>query len=121
MSRYIQSFTSIPKELFRLNNGAAIRLRARPGPLRPQGSFDLLTEAGKVKPKALAPASYEASLRPNTSKQHDLVKTFRGASVCIYSVPADDLILIHEFGDHYSLQAKKEMSVEAKSLTVLQS
>ncbi|KAL3468729.1 hypothetical protein BJX99DRAFT_265873 [Aspergillus californicus] len=24
----------------------------------------------------------------------------------------DDLILVHEFGDHYSLQARKEMTVE---------
>ena len=58
MSKFIQSFTTIPKELFRLNNGRDIRLRGRPGPLRPLGVFDLLTEAGKVQPKALNPQTY---------------------------------------------------------------
>jgi hypothetical protein len=59
MSKFIQSFTTIPKELFRLNNGRDIRLRGRPGPLRPLGVFDLLTEAGKVQPKALNPQTYK--------------------------------------------------------------
>jgi hypothetical protein len=59
MPRFIQSFTTIPRQLFRLNNGKIIRLRGHPGPLRPQGRFDLLTEAGKVQPKALNPQTYE--------------------------------------------------------------
>ena len=59
MSKLIQSFTTIPKELFLLNNGRDIRLRGRPGPLRPLGVFDLLTEAGKVQPKALNPQTYK--------------------------------------------------------------
>lgn len=58
-NRFIQSFTRVPKELFRLNTGPTIRLRAQPGPVRPQRSFDLLTEAGKVRPLALNPATYE--------------------------------------------------------------
>ncbi|KAJ5238276.1 hypothetical protein N7468_002895 [Penicillium chermesinum] len=139
-NRFIQSFTHVPKELFRLNTGAAVRLRAQPGPVRPQRSFDLLTAAGKVQPKALDPASYEwpngASMRPNSAGQQNLVRTFRGSTIYVYAVPAgsfppilkslvqnlsehfigttlpDDLILVHEFGDHYSLQARKEMTVE---------
>lgn len=56
MSRLIKTFTAIPKELFRLNNGSLIKLRDRA--VKKVGSYDLLTEAGKVKPKALEPNSY---------------------------------------------------------------
>ncbi|EER42717.1 conserved hypothetical protein [Histoplasma capsulatum H143] len=101
-----------------------IHLRAQPGSVRPKKSFDLLTEAGKVKPKALNPAAYEwpngASMRPNSATQQNLVRSFKGSTIYVYSVPEgtelpDDLILVHEFGDHYSLQAKEEMTVEGKS------
>lgn len=121
INRFLASFTRIPKELFRLNNGPAVRLRAMEGPLRPQRSFDLLTEKGKVKPKALDPPTYEwpngASMRPNSPAQQNLVRTFRGSTIYVYAVPTgtelpEDLILVHEFGDHYSLQARKEMSID---------
>ena len=46
----------IPKELFRLNNGASIALCDRT--VKCTGSYDLLIESGKVKPKALEPATY---------------------------------------------------------------
>ncbi|KAF9889436.1 hypothetical protein FE257_007338 [Aspergillus nanangensis] len=144
-NRFIQSFAQIPKELFRMNIGASIRLRAHPGPVRPQRRFDLLTVSGKVQPKALDPASYEwpngASMRPNSpGQQHIVRRIFRGSSpIYVFAVPAgssppealgvfppfidqryictgtvlpDDLILVHEFGDHYSLQAREEMTVE---------
>ncbi|WEW59977.1 hypothetical protein PRK78_005459 [Emydomyces testavorans] len=137
-NRFIQAFTRIPKELFRLNNGKEIRLRAHPGPRRPWGLFDLLTEAGKVKPKALDPVTYEfpngASMRPNSIKQQRLVRSVRGPDIYVYSILEgvqgaelapldgcqldigtelpDDLIIVHEFRDHYSLQARKEMTVE---------
>lgn len=39
-----------------MNNGPVIRLRA--SATKPKGSYDLLTKAGKVKPKALDPNSY---------------------------------------------------------------
>ncbi|EFW17445.1 conserved hypothetical protein [Coccidioides posadasii str. Silveira] len=56
-------------------------------------------------------------MRPNTAKTQRLVSTLRGNSACIYSARAgtqvpDDLILVHEFKDHYSLQARKEMTVD---------
>ncbi|TPX21691.1 hypothetical protein DIZ76_015653 [Coccidioides immitis] len=120
-NRFIQSFKKIPKDLFRLNTSTTVRLRAQPGPLRPQRSFDLLTIAGKAQPKALNPDTYEwpngASMRPNSVTQQNLVQSFKGSTVYVYSVPAgtelpDDLILVHEFGDHYSLQASREMTVE---------
>ncbi|RDW70458.1 uncharacterized protein DSM5745_07969 [Aspergillus mulundensis] len=121
MATFIKSYSIIPKELFRINNGPAVRLRAHPGPQRPLGLFDLLTYRGKVKPKALSPTTYKppngASIRPNTPKMHRLVGTLRGASTCIYSIPAgvylpDGLILVHEFKDHYSLQPRVEMTVD---------
>lgn len=56
MSKYIQRFNIIPKELFRLNNGPSIALRDRN--VKKTGTYDLLTEAGKVKPKALDPNTY---------------------------------------------------------------
>ncbi|KAK4864396.1 hypothetical protein LT330_009923 [Penicillium expansum] len=86
--------------------------------------FDLLTTAGKVQPKALDPASYEfpngASMRPNSRTQQKLVRTVKpwdGSTIYIYAIMAgtllpEDLILVHEFRDHYSLQARKEMTVE---------
>ena len=61
MSGSIRVFTAFPKEMFRLNNGNSIRLRGYPGPLKPSRSFDLLTMAGKVQPKALNPQTYEGN------------------------------------------------------------
>ena len=56
MSRYIQRFNAFPKELFRVNNGPSIALRDRT--VKKTATYDLLTEAGKVKPKALDPNTY---------------------------------------------------------------
>ncbi|KAM5467027.1 hypothetical protein MauCBS54593_005647 [Microsporum audouinii] len=121
MSKFIKAYSVMPKELFRINNGLVVRLRAHPGPRRPYGLFDLLTHGGMVKPKALDPATYEppngASMRPNTPKMQRVVGTLRGSSTYIYTVPAgiripEDLILVHEFKDHYSLQAREEMTVD---------
>ncbi|MCJ1340505.1 hypothetical protein MMC09_005801 [Bachmanniomyces sp. S44760] len=108
----------MPKELFRVNNGRLIKLRE--WTVNCEGSFDLRTEAGKVKPKALSPTSYSApngaSMRPNSDFQQRLVSGFKGAKVVVYAVAAgtplpDDLILVHEHTDHYSLQPAKEMSL----------
>ncbi|KAI9679894.1 MAG: hypothetical protein M1817_004909 [Caeruleum heppii] len=124
-SKFINAFKIIPKELFRLNNGPSIALREY-SPQRNR-SYDLLTEAGKVKPKALQPSSYAApngaSMRPNTAKQNKLVSTFKGANMLVYCVPAgtplpDDLLLVHENHDHYSLQPAKEMTVTELNKTI---
>ncbi|KKK13672.1 hypothetical protein ARAM_006030 [Aspergillus rambellii] len=42
-----------------------------------------------------------ASMRPNSQTQQS----------CRVELP-DELILVHEFNDHYSLQARKSMTVE---------
>ncbi|KAL9099500.1 MAG: hypothetical protein Q9163_005005 [Psora crenata] len=119
MSRLIKTFTAVPKELFRVNNGTSVTLRDRN--IKKVGSYDLLTEGGKVKPKALDPKSYAApngaSLRPNTSNQNRLVQSFKGSNTIIYAIPSgiklpDDLVLVHEYSDHYSLQAAQDMTLE---------
>ncbi|THC92161.1 hypothetical protein EYZ11_008376 [Aspergillus tanneri] len=120
MSRFIARFSIFPKELFRLNNGNTIRIRDRA--VKRVGSFDVTTEDGKVKPKAVDhPDTYQppngASMRPNTKTQHDLVKNFIGKDMIVYSVPLgtklpDDLTLVHEKGDHFSLQPTREMTLE---------
>lgn len=51
MSRYINRFTIVPKELFRLNNGPTLSLRDKTG--KKTGSYDILTEAGKVNRRPL--------------------------------------------------------------------
>ncbi|KAI2026587.1 hypothetical protein LOZ12_006611 [Ophidiomyces ophidiicola] len=131
--RFIQAFATVPRELFRLNNGPAVRLRARPGPTRPQGVFDLLTHngmddgaaqgivAGDI--PAIATAPNGASLRPNTPRQRELVEDAWGDAACVYAIPAGtrlpgDLILVHEFRTHYSLQAKRKMTVEELNDTI---
>ena len=62
MAKFINTFTKLLKELFRLNNGPTIRLRAYPAPVRPNGRFDILTESGMVQPKALSPETYEGKM-----------------------------------------------------------
>ena len=62
MSKLIQTFTVIPKELFRLNNGRSVLLRDRN--VKPTGSYDVVTVGGKVKPKALNPTSYAGITAP---------------------------------------------------------
>ncbi|KAG8628987.1 hypothetical protein KVT40_002852 [Elsinoe batatas] len=119
-NRFLASFAIVPKTLFRTNKGSSIRLRAHPGPLRPRGPFDLLTTSGLVKPKALDPKTYEfpngASMRSNSPAQRRVLATFTGPDVIVYEVPKGtilpkELILVHEFRDHYSLQAAREMTV----------
>ncbi|KAL8921734.1 MAG: hypothetical protein Q9172_003851 [Xanthocarpia lactea] len=119
MPKPINVFKTLAKELFRVNNGPSIRLRASPN--KPKGAYDLLTEGGKVKPKALDPNSYAApngaSMRPNTAAQKRLVTIFNRSTAVVYSLPAgtklpEDLLMVHEFRDHYSLQAATEMTVE---------
>ncbi|KAG5289317.1 hypothetical protein I7I48_08616 [Histoplasma ohiense] len=55
-------------------------------------------------------------MRPNSQTLQKLARKVRG-DVYIYSVPAgtqlpEHLILVHEFRDHFSLQARMEMTVE---------
>jgi hypothetical protein len=120
------------------------------------GSYDLLTEAGKVKPKALEPDkytgeqflkfleisaisnpyAYSTEWRLNASKyEHAKIscRKLERQQCCHLFYPTrlgtlgsalqkilissgtpipDDLILVHERGDHYSLQAREEMTLD---------
>lgn len=62
MARYIKAFTKFPKELFRVNNGPKIRLRVYDSSAIAQRSYDVVAEAGAVKPKALSPETYEGKI-----------------------------------------------------------
>ncbi|KID84206.1 hypothetical protein MAJ_11275, partial [Metarhizium majus ARSEF 297] len=118
MSKFISAFKYVPVLLFRLNAGRSTKLREYSA--RRTRSFDVLSEAGMVKPKALDPSNYEApngaSMRPLGVVQTNLVKNFKGTNVVVYAIPEgtalpDDLILVHEKYDHYSLQPAVEMSL----------
>jgi hypothetical protein len=61
MSKYIARYGSFPKDLFRLNNGLSVRIRDRA--VKRTGSFDVVTEAGKVKPKAIDANTYQGEYR----------------------------------------------------------
>lgn len=55
-SMLINVFKTVPKELFRVNNGRAVRLRE--WSLQRNRSYDILTDAGKVNAKVLDPNTY---------------------------------------------------------------
>lgn len=57
MAKLINTFKLMPKELFRLNNGTSIALRDFAQ--KRGSSFDIVTKAGTVTPKALTPENYE--------------------------------------------------------------
>ncbi|QSS61379.1 hypothetical protein I7I51_03552 [Histoplasma capsulatum] len=93
-NRFIRSFTRFPCQIFRLNFGLAVRLRPHMDPaMPPHGPFDLLLEDGRVIPRALRPATINEGAGIGTQ------------------LP-EHLILVHEFRDHFSLQARMEMTVE---------
>lgn len=103
----ISVFETFPKELFRVNNGRYVKIRAQqPG----RYIYDIISQNGRVEPKALNPETYigldspkaacqrslaepcliapnGASLRPNSPYQQSLVSTrFRGPEVVVYGI-----------------------------------
>ncbi|CAI6083446.1 unnamed protein product [Clonostachys chloroleuca] len=117
--KLIQTFNKFPKEIFRVNNGIAVKARS----WSPQRRvYDIVADGGMVIPKALDPTTYTApngvSLRPNSPYQQSLVSwRFRGQDIRIYAVPQgteipNDLILVHERSVHYSLQPASIMTLE---------
>ncbi|KAI1307407.1 hypothetical protein F5Y03DRAFT_119108 [Xylaria venustula] len=117
--RLLGVFRVFPKELFRVNNGREVKIRIQqPG----RQTYDIVARDGRVEPKALNPQTYVApngaSMRPNSPYQQSLVSSrFRGSDVIIYAVAKgtqlpDDLLLVHERTDHYSLQPAAPMSVD---------
>lgn len=121
MTTFINSYRILPKELFRINNGLLVRLRPWDS-LRKPRRFDIyLTDESIALPKALDRASYKApngaSMRPNSPYQHYLMNGFEGNNVLVYAVQEgtrlpNDLILVHERADHWSLQPAEEMHID---------
>ncbi|OAA63639.1 hypothetical protein SPI_03802 [Niveomyces insectorum RCEF 264] len=115
----IAVFNTLPKELFRVNNGPYVRLRD--WSVRRQ-VYDVVSQNGRIMPKALDASTYQApngaSMRPNSPYQQRLVRhIFKGTDVLVYAVPAGtrlpmDLILVHERSDHYSLQPARMMTID---------
>jgi len=56
MSSFIKSFNVVPLMLFRINTGQNVKLRDLA--LKQRKSYDILSEAGVVRPKALDPSTY---------------------------------------------------------------
>lgn len=89
MPNLIKVFRTLPKQLFRVNNGYDVKLR----PWSPhRHAFDIHVRDSRVQAKALHPETYQApngaSLRPNSPYQQLLVKKlFRGNDVIIYTIP----------------------------------
>lgn len=115
MSKFIQSFRTFPLELFRVNAGRAVRLREW-APQKPR--YDIHTQLGFAKAKALDPATYAgnvvcnqvcelkltlnvapngASMRPNTAYQRNMIERFRAPEAVVYSIPAGLSIIIDVF------------------------
>ncbi|KAG9254762.1 uncharacterized protein F5Z01DRAFT_681295 [Emericellopsis atlantica] len=110
-TKLIAVFKRFPKEMFRVNNGRQVKLRAW---IPRRQVYDISAMNGFVQPKATDPKCNEApngaSMRPNSPYQQSLVSwRFRGDDVVVYAVPEGtalptDLLLVHERSDHYSLQ-----------------
>ncbi|KAG6122916.1 hypothetical protein E4U13_000873 [Claviceps humidiphila] len=123
----IAVFRKFPKEIHRVNNGPSVTLRAW-SPYR--RSYNIVTKQhGLVEAKALNPSTYVApngaSMGPNSVYQQSLVSwRFRGSDVIVYSVPKgtslpDDLVLVHERTDHYSLQPAEQMTIDSNPTDTL--
>ena len=118
MSKYINKFFIMPKEMFRLNRGGSIALRNKAA--RRVGAYDLVTELGKVKPKALNPetcagmcmfpatmaqinrvplAPNGASMHPNTRTQNSLVRRYRRSDLVVYAIPKGEILSRLEFNN----------------------
>ncbi|KAL2404404.1 hypothetical protein ABEF93_004293 [Exophiala dermatitidis] len=86
MSKLIARYTTFPKLLFRVSNRPTIKLREL-DPKRESGAYDVKTENGVVQPIAMTSDTYQRTA---------LLK---------------DLVLVHEYSGHYSLQPKVEMTL----------
>ncbi|KAF4511175.1 hypothetical protein G6O67_002995 [Ophiocordyceps sinensis] len=118
-SKLMKLFRTFPKDIFRVNNGPHVQLREYVEGLR---VYDIHVTHGMVKPLAPHAQVFEApngaSMRPNSTNQQRLVgSSFKGPNVIVYAVAAgtplpEDLVLVHERSDHYSLQPSKVMTLQ---------
>ncbi|KAL9030708.1 MAG: hypothetical protein Q9196_001206 [Gyalolechia fulgens] len=87
--RLIRAFTVFPKEMYRIHSGQQFRIRHHPTRPPPGTIYDLVTEDGLVKPKALNATTYEFpngfSMRPNDIRQQQLVQRAKPTSF-VYTI-----------------------------------
>ncbi|KAM0272830.1 hypothetical protein ACHAQH_008589 [Verticillium albo-atrum] len=120
MSNYIASFNSEKPKLRRLllsRNGQAEGFESRHLPRHVNYLFATVVydQLGDSDISYLAPNG--ASMRPLSEFQTKLVKEFKWSNVVVYAIPEgsplpDDLIMVHEDTDHYSLQPAVEMPLK---------
>lgn len=113
----IDKYDVLPYTMFRLLNTKAPNFKARVKSDSP-GSYDIVATDGVVKPldSTLFSGPNGASLRPNTYEEYYLVSS-RSAKSHLCEIPKgtrvpEKCVLVHEFGDHFSLQPRVEMSIE---------
>jgi len=115
-------YRELPLALFRLQAAKTVALRDY-AVQRAAGraSFDLhLHDGGIVQPSDTAAMTFNGpngmSLRPSGPMLASIVAQFRGRCI-VFEVPArtpvpEELVLLHEHTDHYSLQAARPMPLE---------
>ncbi|KAJ6132042.1 hypothetical protein N7471_007257 [Penicillium samsonianum] len=109
-NRFIPSFIQIPKDIFRVNSASSSR----------SGLDQVLGDHTACSTSLQLEGKYNRRLSTQFLTNQNLVRTVKpwgGATIYVYAIMAgivlpNDLILVHEFRDHYSLQARKEMTVE---------
>ena len=120
--KIIATYSVFPFTMFRLLNSKTPSFKARPKQLT--GSFDIVVVDGFV--HALKGGVFDgpngASFRPNTLEEFYLVsnrpqKSFLCEVTAGTAVPPG-CILVHEFGDHFSLQPASTMTVESFNLVI---
>lgn len=109
--------TFFPATLARIQAGTQVRLLDKN--VKKQGSFDLKTTNGMVKPIPSTQKTWTypngCSLRsPYSTTFQDVAENFYGKDVNIFIIDKgtpvpEDLILLLERGDHFSLQCAKPM------------
>jgi hypothetical protein len=113
-------YTTIPHELFRINASKKVILRNYEDQKKlGRSSYDLVVQPdGLVHPRPgdTFDGPNGASVRPNGAMMQEVVRNFRGKNTTIYRIlPGrelpEDLILLHEHSDHYSIQCRVPMKL----------
>ncbi|KAI0010078.1 hypothetical protein F4779DRAFT_327899 [Xylariaceae sp. FL0662B] len=120
-AQLIARYRKFPRELFRVNGGPEVKLRAFE-PAR-RNVYDIIVDKdGMVHPKALHPETYESpngsAVRSNCPYLHSLIRhRFTGYNMVVYAVPKgtllpEDLLLVHERPHQYSIQPAEPMTID---------
>eukprot|EP00056_Hartaetosiga_gracilis_P014547 m.240827 g.240827 ORF g.240827 m.240827 type:complete len:154 (-) comp16133_c0_seq1:203-664(-) len=115
MTSLLRRYARLPINMYRIQNGASVNLRDFDTQMaKGRKAFDLKLHDGLVLPMKsetfVEPNGM--SLRPDCPTMEGLLRTFRGKHARVYTIPQglllpEELVLIHEHTDHYSLQTTK--------------